>query len=190
MQAAEPSDQELLDLIARGNQQAVRALYGRYGRLVHGMALQVLGDESAAEEVTQDVFLRVWEKAGTYHAEKAKVSTWLMRVARNRAIDVARQRGTASSRTATAWDELESVADTGAPDPAEGASRGHCTEEVRSALAALPDEQRRALGLAFFQGLTHQRIAESLGEPLGTVKTRIRDAMRKLRGSIGEECAP
>ena len=80
--------------------------------------------------------------------------------------------------------------DTASSDPAADAARAHCRDEVRTALATLPDDQRHALALAFFQGLTHQGIAESLGEPLGTVKTRIRDAMRKLRGSIGEECAP
>lgn len=176
--------------IAGGSQKALRALYGRYGRLVHGMALRVLGDESAAEEVTQDVFLRVWEKAGTYSAEMARLSTWLMRIARNRAIDVMRQRGSIGARAEADWDDLASVPDSRAPDPGEDASRSHCAEEVRRSLAGLPVDQRHALGLAFFKGLTHQGIAETLGEPLGTVKTRIRDAMRKLRDTIDEDCAP
>jgi RNA polymerase sigma-70 factor, ECF subfamily len=190
MRAAEDSDQDLMKRIAGGSQKAVRALYGRYGRLVYGMALRVLRDDSAAEEVTQDVFLRVWEKAGTYSAEKARLSTWLMRIARNRAIDVMRQRGSIGARAAADWDDLASVPDSRTSDPAEDASRGHCADEVRKALDALPVDQRRALALAFFKGLTHQEIAETLGEPLGTVKTRIRDAMRKLRGNIDEDCAP
>jgi RNA polymerase sigma-70 factor (ECF subfamily) len=118
------------------------------------------------------------------------VSTWLMRIARNRAIDVARQRGSAGNRATAAWDDFESTVDTSSSDPTDDIARSHCRDELRTALATLPDEQRRALALAFFQGLTHSRIAELLGEPLGTVKTRIRDAMRKLRGRIGEECAP
>jgi len=190
MQAGDESDEEVIDRVARGDHQAVRALYRRYGRLVYGLALQVVGDSSAAEEVAQDVFMRAWEKAGTYRAEKAKVSTWLMRITRNRAIDVVRQRGPAGSRSTSAWDDLASAADPAASDPVERAARAQCDEDLRTALTALPDEQRRALDLAFFKGLTHQGIAEALREPLGTVKTRIRDAMRKLRGSIAEECAP
>jgi RNA polymerase sigma-70 factor, ECF subfamily len=190
MPPSEQSDQDIIERISRGEQQAVRVLYARYGRLAYGMALQVLGDESAAEEVTQDVFLRVWEKAGTYRAEKARVSTWLMRIARNRAIDVVRQRGAAANRATTDWDDLESTADEATVDPAEDAARTHCRDEVRAALDTLPKDQRHALSLAFFRGLTHQGIAELLHQPLGTVKTRIRDAMRTLRGSIGEECVP
>jgi len=189
-QAGEQSDHDLIDSIALGDQQAVSLLYRRYGRLAYGIALRVLGDASAAEEVTQDVFQRVWEKAASYRADKARVSTWLMRIARNRAIDVSRQRGSAGNRETAAWDDFESTVDTLSSDPADDIARSHCRDELRTALATLPDEQRRALTLAFFQGLTHQRIAELLVEPLGTVKTRIRDAMRKLRGSIGEECTP
>jgi RNA polymerase sigma-70 factor (ECF subfamily) len=190
MLGGDESDEEVIDRIARGDREAVRTLYHRYGRLVYGLALQVVGESSAAEEVAQDVFMRAWEKAGNYRVEKAKVSTWLMRITRNRAIDVVRQRGPAGSRTTSAWDDLASAADPAAPDLAERAARTECDEDLRTALAALPDEQRRALDLAFFKGLTHQGIAEALREPLGTVKTRIRDAMRKLRGSIAEECAP
>lgn len=190
MQAGEQSDHDLIDSIARGDQQAVGHLYRRYGKLAYGMALRVLGDASAAEEVTQDVFQRVWEKAASYRADKARVSTWLKRIARNRAIDVSRQRGSAGSRATADWDDLESTVDTSSSDPTDDLARSHCRDELRTALATLPDEQRRALALAFFQGLTHSRIAELLDEPLGTVKTRIRDAMRKLRGRIGEECSP
>lgn len=189
MRVGDESDEQVIDRISRGDREAVRALYRRYGRLVYGVALQVVRDPSAAEEVAQDVFMRAWEKAGTYRAEKAKVSTWLMRITRNRAIDVVRQRGPAGSQTST-WDDLASAADPAAPDPGERAARSECDEDLRTAVAGLPDEQRVALDLAFFKGLTHQGIAEALREPLGTVKTRIRDAMRKLRGSIAAECAP
>src|SRR5208282_2923864 len=162
MQAGEQSDQDLIATIARGDQQAISVLYRRYGRLAYGIALRVLGDASAAEEVTQDVFQRVWEKAARYRAEKARVSTWLMRIARNRAIDVARQRGSAGNRATAAWDDFESAVDTSSSDPTDDIARIHCRDELRTALAALPDEQRRALALAFFQGLTHSRIAELL----------------------------
>jgi RNA polymerase sigma-70 factor (ECF subfamily) len=190
MRGAEESDEELIRRIASAEPDAVRALYQRYGRLVYSLALHTVGDAAAAEEISQDVFMRVWEKAGTYRPEMAKVSTWIARIARNRAIDVLRQRGSSSRREPIAWEDLAEAADPAATDPGDRAAQGFCDEEVRSGLAGLPVDQRTALGLAFFQGLTHQGIAEALHEPLGTVKTRIRDAMRKLRGAIAEECAP
>ncbi len=180
-----PGDEELIRQIARADQEAVRQLYARYGRLVFSIARHVLGEGPAAEEVTQDVFLRVWEKAGTYDPAKAKPVTWLSRIARNRAIDVLRERGSRGARMRQAWEEL--VRDAAAePDPAESVELSRQRREVRLAVAALPESQRQALWLAFFQGLTHQEIAERLGEPLGTVKTRIRDAMRKLRTGLSE----
>jgi RNA polymerase sigma-70 factor (ECF subfamily) len=190
VQAVGESDEQVIGRIARGDRAAVRVLYERYARLVYGLAVQVVGDGPSAEEVAQDVFVRVWEKAGTYAAEKAKVSTWLMRITRNRAIDTVRRRGPAGVRPSKAWDDFASLADPAATDPAQLSAQTQCDEELRAAVSALPDEQRRALDLAFFQGLTHTAIAGALGEPLGTVKTRIRDAMRKLRGAIDQECAP
>jgi RNA polymerase sigma-70 factor (ECF subfamily) len=181
-----PGDEELVRRIAHADQEAVRLLYARHGRLVFSIALHVLGDGLAAEEVTQDVFLRVWEKAGTYDSAKAKTVTWLSRIARNRSIDVLRERGSRGARDRQTWDELarETAAE---PDPAERMERSRQRRSVRLAIAALPESQRQALWLAFFQGLTHQQVAERLGEPLGTVKTRIRDAMRKLRSGLSED---
>jgi RNA polymerase sigma-70 factor, ECF subfamily len=191
VQAAEASDEQVIDRISRGDREAVRVLYRRYGRLVYGLAVQVVGDGPSAEEVAQDVFLKVWEKAGTFSAEKAKVSTWLMRITRNRAIDAARRAARPDRRPAQVWDETVPAApDPASPDPARLQLRDECDEDLHAALAALPGEQRRALDLAFFRGLTHAQIAQSLAAPLGTVKTRIRDAMRKLREAIDEECAP
>lgn len=183
------SDAEVVDRVSRGDQDALRVLYRRYAGLVYGFATRVLGDSTRAEEVAQDVFLRVWEKAGTYRPEAAKVSTWLMRITRNRAIDVLRSARSAGHQAAAGWDDLEWAEDP-APGPPEDAASDHCREEVRAAVAALPLDQRRALSLAFFKGMTHREISDLVGEPLGTVKTRIRDAMRKLRGEISEECAP
>jgi RNA polymerase sigma-70 factor (ECF subfamily) len=181
MAYAELGDVELISQIAQARPEAVRALYRRYGRLVYGLALHMVGDRSVAEEITQDVFMRVWEKAGSYDAGKAKVITWLLRIARNQAIDVLRKRNIRGEHESEAWQQLKLGAELAEQDPFQSVELAHQREDVRAAVAALPENQQRALSMAFFQGLTHRQIAEKLGEPLGTVKTRIRDAMQKLR---------
>ena len=145
------------------------------------------GYASTAEEVTQDVFLRVWNKAETYRAEQGKVITWLSSIARYRAIDLLRRRSIRPEGNLALWVEEVGLKQ---PDPVdveaevELAQRRH---RVRRAMAQLPPEQRQALAYAFFQGYSHSEIAERLREPLGTVKTRIRLAMQKLRQLLHEE---
>ncbi len=184
MAYAELGDEELIGQIAQAKPEAVRVLYRRYGRLVYSLALHIVGDRTAAEEIAQDVFLRVWEKAGTYDAGKARVVTWLSRIARNQAIDVLSRRSTRGEHERQTWQHLKLGAEAASQDPIQSAELSYRREEVRAAVAALPENQQRALSMAFFQGLTHQQIAERLGEPLGTVKTRIRDAMQKLRDRL------
>ena len=184
MEHVEPDDEELISQIGRAQPEAVRLLYQRYGRMVYSVALRAVGDPSAAEEITQDVFLRIWEKADTYRADKAKVVTWIARIARNRAIDVYRQRRSRDDRASAGWEELKQAATAPAPHPGERLETARLQERVREAVATLPPDQKTALALAFFQGLTHKEIAEQLGEPLGTVKTRIRAAMQKLRSIL------
>jgi RNA polymerase sigma-70 factor, ECF subfamily len=179
-----PTDPELIQRIIRAEPEAARVLYDRYGRLVFSLAFGVVGDAPAAEEITQDVFLLVWEKADTYRQEKAKVATWIARIARNRAIDVLRQRRSHDSRSKGAWEDLKQAAEAPAPGPVERMESERLHARVRAAVSSLPPEQKAALELAYFQGLTHQEIAARLGEPLGTVKTRIRAAMQKLRGLL------
>jgi RNA polymerase sigma-70 factor, ECF subfamily len=181
-----PSDEDLIDQAAAARPAAIDALYQRHGRVVYGIALGILRDPAAAEEVTQDVFLRVWEKAGSYRAEKARVITWIMRISRNLSIDALRRRKARGGTRQDTLDDFSRLADPGAPDPGESAAGAARRAEVRTAVLSLPPDQRTALSLAFFQGLTHQQIAAQLGEPLGTVKTRIRDAMRKLRHLLEE----
>jgi RNA polymerase sigma-70 factor (ECF subfamily) len=183
---AEDRDAELIDLIARGDQEAVRELYRRHGRMVYGIALSICRNASTAEEVTQDVFLRVWTKAATYNTEKARVVSWLGRIARNGAIDALRKARVREGRTSSV-DPEESSPDLHPVDPADTVELSRLRQLIRGAVDALPPEHRRALELAFFQGLSHSEIAEKLGHPLGTVKTRIRDALRTLRGKLGED---
>ncbi len=182
----ETLDEELIQQISGGDREALRLLYRRHGRLVYGCALQVVSDAAAAEEVCQDVFLRVWERSGTYRADRGKVVTWLARIARNRAIDVLRSRRARGIASEAPVDESISASPGSGSDPGERLWQSLRDEQVREAVASLPPEQRRALTLAFFHGMTHRQIAESLGEPLGTVKTRIRDAMLKLRARLGQ----
>jgi RNA polymerase sigma-70 factor (ECF subfamily) len=178
-----PDDESLVRRIVQAQPGALSELYDRYGRLVFSLALHTVGDAATAEEVTQDVFLRVWERAGQYRADQAKVSTWLTSIARHRAIDQLRRQGVRAEAQSVSWDEVEAEPQvelvTGSPQhEVELAIR---RAEVRAAVAQLPDEQKQVLALAYFQGYTQSEIAAALGLPLGTVKTRIRLAMDKLR---------
>ena len=174
-------DAGLMRAMAAGHTGALGALYDRYGRLAYSLAVNMVYDEALAEEITQDVFVQAWNAAGAYRAEMGKVSTWLTSITRYRAIDRLRRQRVRPEGHALGWEEGEM------PDLPDGiqveaaVESGQMQQRVRQAVAQLPREQREALALAFFQGYTHQEIAERLGEPLGTVKTRIRTAMQKLR---------
>lgn len=186
MDPGEITDEQLIQRVSGGDREAIRLLYQRHGGLVYRCALQVVSDAAVAEEVCQDTFLRVWERAGTYRADRGKVATWLARISRNRAIDVLRARRARGIVPSVPVDETISAPAGSGSDPGEKLWQSLRDERVREAVASLPPEQRRALTLAFFQGYTHAQIAGILGEPLGTVKTRIRDAMIKLRARLGE----
>jgi RNA polymerase sigma-70 factor (ECF subfamily) len=183
------SDEDLIRLIVRHHQGALGELYERYHRLIYSLAYAALNDVQIAEEVAQDVFLRVWEKARTYQAEKAKVSTWLISITRHRLIDWFRNKQGRFEEYCIGWEEWSKDSETGSNDLSteESVERNMQLQRIRAAIAALPFEQRQALSLAYFQGYTHRQIAEILGEPPGTIKTRILLAMRKLRHSLQEE---
>jgi RNA polymerase sigma-70 factor (ECF subfamily) len=180
-------DDALVRLISNTSEGALGELYERYNRLVHSLALHVIGDQATAEEITLDVFMRVWERAGTYRSERAKVSTWLSSITRSRSIDELRRRGARPEQHSVSWAEVTPAVhpSTAGPEPViEGA---WVQEQVRAAVAGLPAEQRQILALAYFQGLTQREIADQLNQPLGTVKTRIRLAMSKLRQTLVDE---
>jgi RNA polymerase sigma-70 factor, ECF subfamily len=181
-------DVALLSMIVQARTEALSELYDRYGRLVYSLAIHILGDSESAEEVTQDVFLRVWGKAGTYRAEQARVSTWLTSIARNRAIDVLRQRRVRPEGQSISWGLLtpNRVPKIEGRSPEETATRSLTNRRIKDAIARLPENQQSALILAFFYGYSHSQIAAQLQEPLGTVKTRIRMAMQKLRVILKE----
>ena len=174
-------DQTLVALIVQARAGALSELYDRYGRLVYSLALHSVGDSATAEEITQDVFLRVWQRARQYRADRAKVSTWLTSITRHRAIDQLRRRGSRPEQHGVAWAEITPGSEPAANGPETAVSLAIERERVRRAIASLPEEQQQVLALAYFQGLSQSQIAEATGQPLGTVKTRVRLGMQKLR---------
>jgi RNA polymerase sigma-70 factor (ECF subfamily) len=188
---ARQTDAALIALIAQARPEALAQLYDRYRRLVYSIALAIVGEQATAEEITLDVFVRVWEKAESYQAERAKVSTWLIHITRNHAIDVWRRRKTRREAAAPPWNEAAYPAvGLQAADPQDVVELSQRQARVRAAVSQLSTEQRQALELAFFRGYTHRQIAEALAQPLGTVKTRIRLALHKLRDLLWDEQTP
>jgi RNA polymerase sigma-70 factor (ECF subfamily) len=180
-------DETLLRLIVGAQENALGELYDRYSRLVYSMAINALGDAAMAEEVSQDVFLRIWQKASTYQPEQGKVMTWIASIARYRAIDVIRRQNVRPEGNRVSWaseDTFDLPHPSNVEDEVETSQRG---QRVRAAMARLPEAQRQVLAYAYFQGYSHSEIAEILNEPLGTVKTRIRLAMEKLRQVLIDE---
>ncbi|MHB8135422.1 MAG: sigma-70 family RNA polymerase sigma factor [Anaerolineaceae bacterium] len=176
---------------------AAGALYERYGRLVYSVAFHMLGDIETAEEITQDVFVRVCTGAEGYRSQLAKVSTWLVSITRHRAIDELRRRKVRPEKEQVDWpdengndrlDVLDGLADMdGAERSLERSVESTLHEQVvRQVVALLPEDQRQVLGLAYFKGMSQSEIATLLGEPLGTIKSRVRLAMVKLRDSFLE----
>jgi RNA polymerase sigma-70 factor (ECF subfamily) len=174
-------DNTLIEQIAQEQTGALGELYDRYGRLVFSVAYHITNNRETAEEITQDVFTQVWGKALTYHSDQGKVVTWLASIARNRSIDIFRKQNVRpEGHAASLEDDLLMQADeSAAVEPA--VDQALQRQKVLQALAQLPLEQRQCLALAYFQGMTQQDIASELNQPLGTVKTRIRLGMIKLK---------
>jgi RNA polymerase sigma-70 factor (ECF subfamily) len=180
-----PEEDRLSDLLARtvrGDEAALAALYDATVAMVHGLALRIVGDAGAAEEVTADVYLQVWRQAVRYDATRATPIGWLLMLARSRAIDRVRAR-TAQRREVGSLQEALQLA-SAAPGPLEDAIVAERRRIVVTALDALPPEQRTAIELAYYGGKSHREIAAALDLPLGTVKTRIRIGMTRLRDAL------
>jgi RNA polymerase sigma-70 factor (ECF subfamily) len=177
----ELDDASLLMLITQAQIDAFGELYDRYSRLVFSVAYAMLGDKATAEEVTLDVFVHVWQRAKTYRPERAKVSTWLVAMTRNQAIDVLRWQKSRPDLTSLGWDDTTLQRESDSHSTQEQVELSIQRDKVRQALARLPENERQALALAYFQDYSHTQIAEVLQQPLGTIKTRIRTAMQKLR---------
>lgn len=178
-------DDILIARVASQDRRALELLYDKYAPAVMGLAVKIVGDRNAAEEIVQEAFWRVWRRASTYSARRGKFTSWLFGITHNLAIDEVRRHSGIGKSTSVELedDSLAGLADV-RTDVFEAAFQRVTGEQVRSALAVLPDPQRRVIELAFFEGLTHQEIADKLGEPIGTVHTRARLALNKLREKL------
>ena len=183
----EASRRELVHRIAAGDQGALAALYDGSSRLVYAVALRILIEPADAEEVTLDVFTQVWRSASTFDPSRGSVNAWLVALARSRAIDRFRSATARARYEQLVGDFPETPASGGDPEAAAGRRRQQSA--VLAALAQISPEQRTAIHLAYFSGLSHNEIAVRLGTPLGTVKTRIRQGMIKLREHLGAQPA-
>lgn len=183
------NDERLISLIIQSRQEALAELYERYHRWVFGLALFIVEDHATAEEITLDVFMRVWQKASSYDVQRAKVSTWLAHIARHHAIDILRHRAARVDFRAHSWDELSRPVVDLQQNPLVLTEISLRRKRILAALSCLPKEQRQVVVLAYFGGYSQQEIAEMLQQPLGTTKTRIRLALRKLRVILKEEQA-
>ncbi|VAW41283.1 hypothetical protein MNBD_CHLOROFLEXI01-1673 [hydrothermal vent metagenome] len=174
-------DQQLLHKIIRREEAALSVLYDRYGRLLFSVAYHLVGNKALAEEIMLDIFRRVWEKAGSYRKDRASVRTWLTSMTRNRAIDMLRRESVRPERDSVSWEELLVEPPTASRSPELVVSHQIEMQKVHTALAELPKEQQDVLTMAYFYGYSHSQIANQLELPIGTVKTRIRLGMQKLR---------
>lgn len=187
----QPSDQEyeqnLIERVQAGDFAAVEELYGRYSRQAFGLALKILNSNEAAEDAVQDAFLRFWKQPRNFDARRGRFSTWLLSVVHNLCIDqLRRKRNKAVSiDQQEAQEHLNFLADDQIPIDEE-VWQGMQRTTIRKALNNLPVEQRKVIEMAFFNGLTHQEIATATGQPLGTIKSRIRQGLMKLKGLIQE----
>jgi RNA polymerase sigma-70 factor, ECF subfamily len=163
----------LVSAIRSGDEQAMVQLYERYSSIVYSVALRVLGDTGAAEDILQEVFMQLWRSADVFDATRGSLPGWLAVITRHRAIDSLRRRRPEADIT----DVVVSIE----PDLAGAAESSRALEKIRGTLGGMPAPQRSALEMAFFEGLTHTEIAEKTGEPLGTIKTRIRAGLLTLR---------
>jgi RNA polymerase sigma-70 factor (ECF subfamily) len=166
-------DADLLARVTRGDERAMAVLFDRYSKIVYSVSLRVLRDTAAAEDVMQEIFMQIWRNPNSFVAAKGSLGGWLSVVSRNRSIDTLRRRKPS--------EQVEELNLASSYNLAEEAERNLMMERARAAVLLLPMEQRKTLEMAFFDGLTHSEIAEMTGDPLGTVKTRIRSALLTLR---------
>jgi RNA polymerase sigma-70 factor (ECF subfamily) len=166
-------DASLLARVQAGDERAMASLYDRYSRVVYSVALRVLRDPAASEDVLQEVFMQIWRNPSSFIAARGSLGGWLSIIARNRSIDTIRRK-----RPSVDVDDVALASPFNLADEAE---RNTLMERARAIIVQLPREQRKTLEMAFFDGLTHSEIAEITGDPLGTVKTRIRSALLTLR---------
>jgi RNA polymerase sigma-70 factor (ECF subfamily) len=174
------SDEALVALVARADADALAELYDRFGRLAYGLALRIVRDPALAEDAVQEGFLAVWRSASRFVAERAKASTWILTLVHRRAVDLVRREQPRRAEPLTAAPQA------GAEDTEEQAWLRLQRGRVQEALRALPDKQREAIELAYYGGFTQSELADRLGEPLGTIKSRMFTGLARLRELLVE----
>jgi len=177
------ADGVLMERLMQRDASALEELYDRYARPVYSLVLRISQQPASAEEIVQDVFLLLWRSAARYHASRGPLEPWLFTLARNRALDFLRLKREKQRRREDSF-ELEMSNAVSAPNPVALIDGARRAERVRACVGALPEPQRRAIELAFFEGMTHSEIAAALSEPLGTVKSWIRNVLTHLRESL------
>jgi len=179
-----PSDAELMERLIRREAEALEVLYDRHARAVYSLVLRIAQHAASAEEIVQDVFLQLWRNAHLYQAARGPLEPWLLTLARNRALDHMRLKREKQRRREETLD-LEPLT-CAAPNPEYILDRERRAERVRALMRSLPQQQRKAIELAFFDGMTHSEIARALDEPLGTVKSWIRTGLLRLKEALQE----
>ena len=174
-----------MERILQRDSGALETLYDRYARPVYSLVLRIATHPASAEEIVQDVFLQVWRRADRFQPSRGPLEPWLFTMARNRALDFLRLKREKQRRREDSDAELLTSV-VARPDPEGEIDRSRRAEKVRTLMSSLPAAQRRAIELAFFEGMSHSEIAASMGEPLGTVKSWIRGGLLRLRESLGE----
>jgi RNA polymerase sigma-70 factor (ECF subfamily) len=184
-EGAQLTDAALMERILQRDSGALETLYDRYSRPVYSLALRISQQPSSAEEIVQDVFLQVWRRADRFQISRGPLEPWLFTMARNRALDVLRLKREKQRRREDSDSEVNPSAVVH-PALEEQIDQSRRAERVRALMSSLPDQQRRAIELAFFEGMSHGEVAQSMGEALGTVKSWIRGGLIRLREALGE----
>ncbi len=189
MDSAQPDDRNIVVLLKNGDPHGLEVLYDRYVRVVFALIVQIVGNRQVAEELTQEVFLRVWRQVSSFDSDRGTFTAWVLAIAHNAAVDEIRR---GKSRPKASHDRYEEsrmlleVSDQ-ASGPEELVLGGIRRETVLEALAQLPEDQRKVLEMSYYEGLTQAEIAERMGIPLGTIKTRTRRALERLRARFLSE---
>lgn len=179
----ERDDAALLRLVQSGDDQALAALYDRHGGIAYGLAYRITSDAAAAEDAVQDAFVSMWKQAPRFDPERGQVRSWLLTIVHHKAVDLVRRRSNRPERQLPDGAEEFLVDGQGRPD--EIAETSMDARAVREAVTRIPEDQRRTVEMAYFLGMTHVEIAEAMDVPLGTVKSRLRIAMEKMRDYLG-----
>jgi len=181
------SDRTLIQQIGAGDQKAFGILYDRYKTLVFSLAIKITGSHETAEDITLDVFTQIWKNADKYHPEKGTLKGWIASIARYRSIDTLRRHKARSDINCPQWSDVQLETLPSNDNTGEALELAETRHKVSKAIAKLPEDQQEVLAMAYFKGYTHRQIAEALNEPLGTIKTRIRLGLQKLRQIFKDE---